>query len=167
MTTGFLFGCDFVPQISTLILFISHRLSYAFLIVSTKEVLTMKALLISLVIGLATSPMALAEKPNWAGEGKPSKEAVEQHAEEMMQKHCDKKDKECLKKLEKEQKKAAKEKGKKEEQKAMKEMNKQEKEARKQALKEKKQALKDQREKLEMEEENIEKELKQLEDDEE
>ncbi|HFQ4966199.1 TPA: hypothetical protein ACGUP6_004840, partial [Vibrio vulnificus] len=81
----------------------------------------MKALLITLVIGLATSPMALAEKPNWAGEGKPSKEAVEQHAEEMMQKHCDKKDKECLKKLEKEQKKAAKEKGKKEEQKAMKE----------------------------------------------
>ncbi|MCG6299804.1 hypothetical protein K6U45_08080 [Vibrio vulnificus] len=39
----------------------------------------MKALLISLVIGLATSPMALAEKPNWAGEGKPSKECyVEQ-----------------------------------------------------------------------------------------
>ncbi|WP_325206018.1 hypothetical protein [Vibrio sp. 03_296] len=29
--------------------------------------MTMKALLITLVIGLATSPLALAEKPNWRG----------------------------------------------------------------------------------------------------
>lgn len=73
----------------------------------------MKALLITLVIGLATSPLALAEKPNWAGEGKPSKEAVEQHTEEMMQKHCDKKDKECLKNWKKSRKKPPKKKAKK------------------------------------------------------
>ena len=34
---------------------------------------------------------AFADKPEWAGEGKPSKEQVEHHKDEMTSKHSDKK----------------------------------------------------------------------------
>ena len=47
---------------------------------------------ITLLLGMFVLAVpAFADKPEWAGEGKPSKEQVEHHKDEMTSKHSDKK----------------------------------------------------------------------------
>ena len=47
---------------------------------------------LTLILGMFVFAVsAFADKPEWSGEGKPSKEQVENHKDEMTSKHSDKK----------------------------------------------------------------------------